>query len=147
MKLVTLMRHSGYVLLPLIMGIAASAQTEDSPNTPPWISPDIVKAAIEIRLDDNQQEVFRTAVGDFIDSYFRMIRKESRRNAVDQPRRIARRTRSLVGGMDKAMKKTLLQEQWPAYERYRTLLVSALQNPGTSCCDVPLLPDAPTTHH
>lgn len=119
----------------------------ETPPSAPWASQELIKASLELHLDETQQPVFRKSVGAFIDDYYRMIRKESRRNVPDQQRRIKRRTRSLTKQLDANLREALRQEQWPAYEQYRSLLLKALKSPGSDCCAVTLSPEVAPEHH
>ena len=124
-------------------GVAAAETvppSEPLPQLPPWMSVDVVKAAIAMNMTDAQKPAFNKIVGQYITDHFAMIQKEIKRNAPDLPMRIKSRDRALVHKMDDAAEKVLTKEQWPAYEQYRGALEKGLAEMAKGAPPVPSEP-------
>ena len=107
---------------------APSPSTGMPPGTPlpPWMSPEVIKATVEIGMDPDQQQKFRTAVGDYITNMNAMITKEMRRESVDKERTIKRKNNALVKKLDAEVKGFLREDQWPKYLAYKDVLKGKL---------------------
>lgn len=108
-------------LFPLI------SYAEEAPPLPPWMAPEVIKAAVGIGLDEAQQAEFRRIVGEFITNRMSMISQEIRRSPPNLDRVIKTKTKRLVKTMDAGMKEVLAEPQWPAYENYKDVLFSKFQ--------------------
>jgi hypothetical protein len=93
---------------------------------PPWLTPEVFKAAVEINMTDMQKPEFNKAVGDFITDHFAMMQKEAKRNAPDLEMRIKSRDKGLVHALDDKAHAILTKEQWSAYETYKKVLRAEL---------------------
>ncbi len=114
--------------LAIITLIPFSAHAEEAAQPlPPWMAPEVIKAAIDIGLDEAQQPEFRRIVGEFITNRMSMIAQEIRRSPPNLDRVIKTKTRRLEKTMDTGMKAVLTEPQWPAYENYKDVLFSKFQ--------------------
>jgi hypothetical protein len=118
-------RRFGGLALAAWLTIAVGA-AEAPQQVPPWFEPDVVRAALEIRLDETQQDEFRRIVGDFLTDRMKMIQMEIRRSPPNLERVIKTKTRRLEKAMDKDLESVLTEPQWPAYENYKAVLLSKL---------------------
>ena len=115
------------LLLPhSVPGVIATASAAEP--KPAFMHPDVIKAAVAMQLSEEQQPLFREAVGTFFDNRMKMIRKLLRGNNVtNAARKIKSRTNSLLKKMDASMAEFLTEEQLPAYEVYRDTLKANLR--------------------
>jgi hypothetical protein len=118
----------------VIFSVPALAQEDTPPPTtppavalPPWMTVEIVKAAVDIQMSDAQQHQFNDAVGEFVTAHFAMIQKELRKEAPDLEQRVKSRDGVLVRQMDTRLQPVLTTEQWPAYENYKKTLRAQLR--------------------
>ena len=107
---------------------APSPSTAITPATPlpPWMSPEVIKATVEIGMDTEQQQKFRVVVGDYITKMNSMITQELRRESVDKDRTIKRKNNALVKKLDQQVKGILREDQWPKYLAYKDVLKGKL---------------------
>jgi len=121
----------------LFASVLAVAAAEEAPppaepaalppaQLPPWMTPEVFKAAVEIDMTDAQKPAFNSAVGDFITDHFAMMQKEAKRNAPNLEMRIKSKDKALVHALDDKAHAILTKEQWPAYEKYKKVLRSGL---------------------
>ncbi len=109
-------------LLLLAVGFVQAAE-----QVPAFMKPEVLEAAVAIQLTEEQQPLFRSAVGTFVDERMKAINKLMRRNnQTGVPRKIKSRTNSLLKKMDEEMAGFLTEEQMPAYENYREKLKANL---------------------
>ena len=124
MKMLNWWRLYGLVLALLLSG-AATAQ---EPPRPPWLQPDVVKASIDIGMDDEQGKLFRASVGRFLDGRMKALnRLLNGNNVTNIERKMKSKTNSLRKKMDGEMAEFLTEEQMPKYEIYRDLLLSKMR--------------------
>jgi hypothetical protein len=97
---------------------------------PPWMSSEVIKATVDIGMDQAQQQQFRLAVGDYITKMNSMITQEMRRESVDKDRTIKRKNSALVKKLDEQVKGFLREDQWPKYLAYKDVLRSKLASGG-----------------
>lgn len=96
-------------------------------NRPPWATDDVIAAAIQIGMDDNQRLQFRDAVTTFLEEYQKAVNKLLRaHNVSNLERKIDSKRKALVGDMDESMAQFLSEDQIPRYDAYRDLLLSKL---------------------
>ena len=101
------------------------ALTEAQQQRPPWMQPDVVKAAVDIGMTDEQLAQFRSHVAEFMDGRMKAFNNLMRRNNVtNMDRKMKSRTNRLKRRMDEQMGELLTEEQYPKYEVYRDLLMS-----------------------
>ena len=92
---------------------------------PPWMQPDVVRAAVDIGMTDEQLAHFRSHVAEFMDGRMKAFNNLMRRNNVtNMDRKMKSRTNKLKRRMDEQMSELLTEEQYPKYEVYRDLLMS-----------------------
>jgi hypothetical protein len=136
------------VLATVLLGLALTAVAEDAatPPTaptpiqlPPWMTADVMKAAVAMNMTDVQKPEFNKAVGQYITDHFAMIQKEIKRSAPNLDMTIKSRDRALVHTLDDNVHKILTQEQWPEYEKYKDALLTALRSSKV----VPPVPNEP----
>ena len=103
----------------LIVAAFLSTVTEASDAANEGMSPEFAKALIAINLDKEQRAPFGAELRKYSTDLHAAINRITRRRNPDQPRAIKRKTRSLTKTMDKAMRKILRDDQWPAYEAFK----------------------------
>ena len=121
--------------IAFVIACASASAQEDSPppspqpavELPAWMTVDIVKAAVDIHMTDEQQHQFNDAVAEFVSSHFAMIQKELKKEAPDLEQRVKSRDGVLVRQMDARVHPILTTEQWPAYENYKKALRTQLK--------------------
>jgi hypothetical protein len=127
-------RRSILAMAFVIASAAAFAQEGSPPPSPQpavalpaWMTVDIVKAAVDMHMTDEQQHQFNDAVADFVSSHFAMIQKELKKEAPDLEQRVKTRDGVLVRQMDTRVHPILTTEQLPAYENYKKALRTQLK--------------------
>lgn len=106
---------------------AAVAETPIAVQLPPWMTTDVLKAAVQINMTDAQKPEFNAVVGQYVTDHFAMIQKELKRGAANLDMTIKSRDNALARTMDDQVREILTQEQWPAYENYRKVLRTSLK--------------------
>ncbi|NJN51465.1 MAG: hypothetical protein HC809_06485 [Gammaproteobacteria bacterium] len=123
-----MIRSTRRVVAAMLVCMAPLAlAAESSQPVPPWLEPDVVKAAIDIGLDDAQLADFRRIVGDFLTKRMSMIQQEFRRSPPNLENAIRTKSRRLEKAMDADMKGVLTEPQWPGYEHYKDVLFSKFE--------------------
>lgn len=121
MKLATMTLR---LILALPFALVCTTQAADSP---PWAQPDVVMAALEIRMSEDQMPQFRESVSTYISDLTAMVLQVSRgNNATGIERKIKSKNNYLVQKMDKRMAEFLSPEQMQKYEVYRDMLLAAM---------------------
>lgn len=106
----------------------AMAATAAPQPTPAFMQPEVMKAALNLKLADAQKAPFLEAVGTFTGARAKAVKSLLRkRSQTDIPRKIKGKTNALLKKMDKSMFKFLTEEQQPAYEIYRQKLKANLR--------------------
>ncbi len=112
------------VALISLLAIAPLAHGEEQV---PWTHPEVLKAAWEIGLTQEQRPRFQKGVGDFLQGIGSDVRRLlNSNNQTDLPRKIASKRRSRVRKMDEQMTEILSIEQQSAYATYRDLLLQKM---------------------
>ena len=93
---------------------------------PPWMSTDVLKAAVAINMTDAQKPEFNKVVGEYVTDHFAMIQKVMKVGAPNVDMTIRSKDNSLVHKMDDKVEKILTKEQMPAYEDYKKVLRAGL---------------------
>ncbi len=123
------------VLVLAIVGSAAIAEEAAAPaavapaapvQLPPWMSADVIKAAVAINMTDEQKPPFNKVVGDYVTDHFAMIQKVMKVGAPNVDMTIRSKDNGLVHKMDEQVHKILTKEQLPAYEDYKKVLRAGL---------------------
>ncbi len=105
---------------------AAGAAPAAPVQLPPWMSTDVLKAAVAINMTDAQKPEFNKVVGEYVTDYFAMIQKVMKVGAPNVDMTIRSKNNGLVRKMDDQVHKILTKEQWPAYEEYKKVLRTSL---------------------
>lgn len=109
----------------LLILAAVPTLTEAQQQRPPWMQPDVVRAAVDIGMTEEQLAQFRSHVAEFMDGRMKAFNNLMRRNNVtNMDRKMKSRTNKLKRRMDEQMGELLTEEQYPKYEVYRDLLMS-----------------------
>jgi hypothetical protein len=106
---------------------AAGAAPAVPVQLPPWMSPDVIKAAVAINMTDAQKPEFNKVVGQYVTDHFAMIQKVLKVGAPNVDMTIRSKDNALVHKMDEGVHKILTKEQWPAYEEYKKVLRAGLK--------------------
>jgi len=93
---------------------------------PPWMSTDVLKAAVAINMTDAQKPEFNKVVGEYVTDHFAMIQKVMKVGAPNVDMTIRSKDNALVHKMDDKVEKILTKEQMPAYEDYKKVLRAGL---------------------
>ena len=94
----------------------------------PWMEPQVVQAAYDIGMNEQQQVQFSSALQEYLTQRFDTISRISRSNNPDPERRIKRSLRKLAETMDAQMREMLSSEQQPRWQIYQGLLMAALDD-------------------
>ena len=112
---------------------------------PPWIQEEVIQAALEIRMTEEQSPLFRRAISNFFDSLNSAVHKLVRRNVTNLPREVRRKRNVYVKRMDAEMAEFLTLEQMPRYYEYRDLLLAYMTNERRS--EPPENLEGPASHN
>lgn len=113
-------------LLPLLF-LYISFVIQAAEQLPAWYHPDVVKALLEIGLDEEQSPKFKAAVSQYLADLPAMINKVMRgNNQTGIPRQIKSKNRRLVKKMDSTVAEFMTDEQIARYENYRDILLREL---------------------
>jgi hypothetical protein len=126
------------VLVLILVGSTAAAEEAPAPaatpgaapaapQLPPWMSTDVIKAAVAINMTDAQKPEFNKVVGDYVTEHFAMIGKVMKVGAPNLDMTIRSKDNALAHKMDEGVHKILTKEQWPAYEEYKKVLRAGLK--------------------
>lgn len=109
---------------------AATAATSAEVALPsePWLQPEVLKAAVNIGMTQEQMPGFRAAVTDLVNNRAKAINKVMKRNNVSNlKRKINVASNRQFRKMDRSMAALLTDEQYPKYMIYRDLLSENMQ--------------------
>ena len=115
-------------LVAVVLGcLLATSPASGVELIPPWMDPDVLKAAESIGMTDEQMPQFRVYITEFTQDRLQAYVRLSRSNTLrDANRKIRGKTSSLLKRMDEQMSGLLDVEQYGRYEIYRDLLKSKL---------------------
>jgi len=114
------------LILGLLISLVQTASGAE--DTPAFVQPEVLKAALAINLTDEQKPQLQQALTDFVNDQDDAIRLLMRRNnQTNLPRKIKGKRNGLLKAMDKQMATFLTQEQMPAYEHYAKTLKSYMR--------------------
>ena len=117
------MKHALFAIVAFVWAMSAGAQ--EPPR--PWEHPDVVRAALEIRMEPDQRPIFRATVTEFLRSYGADVRKLMlSNNQANLPHKMATKRRHRVRAMDESMAAVLDDGQYPRYETYRDMLLKMM---------------------
>ena len=87
----------------------------------------LLSAAVDIQLSEDQQIAFQTHLSEYLEKLGSATRKLIRRNnETDVAKKVVRKRKQLTRTLDKKMAGVLTEDQYPRYEKYRTLLLAKL---------------------
>lgn len=135
-----LRRSTMFTMLAAVLSLsAAAAMAEEAApaaaepgaaqqpiQLPPWMTTDVLKAAVAINMTDAQKPQFNQVVGDYVTAHYAMIQKVNKLGAPNVDMTIRSKDHALVRKMDDEVKKILTAQQMPAYEDYKKALHEAL---------------------
>lgn len=122
-----MIRHPLHSLCALLLVTLASFNVQSQePERPPWLSDEVVKAAMNIGMSEAQLGPFRESVGIFLEEYRDEARRIIRRGDAGIETSVQRARSSLARQMDKRMKEILTEEQMVPYQDYRAALLDAV---------------------
>lgn len=107
------------ILLPLIIALPGHA----AENKPPWLQPEVLKAAVNIGLTEAQRPQFRDAITQLAQNQISATNKLLRQNNIaDLDRRFTTVINRQFKKMDREMAQFLTPTQLPKYQIYRDTL-------------------------
>ena len=106
-------------------GQLASVQAEEA-ERPAWLSEEVMRAAMQIGMTEEQLGPFRESVGIFLQEYRDEARRIIRRGDAGIETSVQRARQSLARQMDKRMAEILTEEQMEPYQSYRSALLDAI---------------------
>ena len=110
----------------LLFALASfSAQSQES-ERPPWLSDEVISAAMNIGMSEEQLGPFRESVSIFLEAYRDAARRIIRRGDAGIETSVQRARSSLARQMDKRMQEILTAEQMVPYQDYRAALLDAV---------------------
>ncbi len=115
-----------YVLL-LLLVVAVPHISFAQQQTPPWLQPEVLKAAGAMQLTDEQLPQFRAAITNFEDNLVVATNRVLRQNnVVDLERKLKSLTNRQFKKLDKQVGTFLAESQQPQYLVYRDKLKTEL---------------------
>ena len=93
---------------------------------PAWLSEEVVMAAMNIGMSEDQLGPFRESVRIFLEDYRDAARRIIRRGDAGIETAVQRARNSLAREMDKRMEKILTEAQMAPYQDYRAALLDAV---------------------
>lgn len=111
------------------VSFAAATSVAEEMELPPWLSEEVISAAMSIGLSDEQLGPFRANVREFLEDFQREVQQIIRRGEMGIENQVQRTRNSLARQMDKRMAETLRDEQMAPYQNYRAALLKSLE-PG-----------------
>ena len=110
------------------MVLSSSPAMAGEAPTPGFMVPEVLAAAQDIGMTDEQKPLFRAAVGKFVEDRMKALQNLMRKNnQTNIDRKFRSRTNSLLKKLDKDVAEFLTEEQMGAYKVYRERLKANLQ--------------------
>lgn len=120
-------------LICLVFVLLAPWSYAEEKSQPPWLQPNVVKAAVQMNMTEEQIPLFREALGNLINNQLSATNRVLRGNNVSNlERKLKTATNRQFKKMDKAMLSFLTEEQHENYYAYRKVLKSELTNGALS---------------
>lgn len=118
------------VLVMLMLVLASAARGEAAAGEemarPAWLSEEVVTAAMDIGMSEDQLGPFRDSVRMFLEDYRDAARRIIRRGDAGIETSAQRARNSLAREMDARMAKILTEAQMTPYQDYRAALLEAV---------------------
>ena len=116
-----------FYVLSVVALLLLKSHVVHAQESHPWTHPDVLKAAINIQLSQQQRPQFRQLVTNFLQNYGADVRKLLNANNVSGlVGKIAQTRHMRVEEMDQQMQQLLAENQLPAYTVYRDLLLQKM---------------------
>lgn len=117
----TLGRLAGLFVL---LSVAMPSHSNDTNQTqPPWLQPDVLRAALEIRMSEEQLPNFKQALSNLVNGHQKALNRVLARNNVsNMKQKMKSASNRQFAKFDKAMLALLEDEQQEKYAVYRKLL-------------------------
>lgn len=115
--------RAGAVLLLLVFTQGSRAQETERP---PWLSDEVVAAALAIGMTDEQLGPFRASVAAFLQTYRDDARRIIRRGDAGIETQLQRALSTAARQMDKQMAAFLTDDQMVPYQHYREALLDSV---------------------
>lgn len=111
-----------------VMALVATASTvlAEEIERPAWLSDEVVGAAMDIGLSEEQLPSFRANVREFLEDYRDEVQRLIRRGEMNLESQIKRARNNYARQMDKQMAELLSEDQMTRYEDYRAALLDAV---------------------
>lgn len=119
------MRSTGLALIAFLASLVGAGIAQE--QRPPWLTDEVIAAAMAIELTAEQRVPFRDSVTLFLESYRDAVQKVIRRGGANLELKIERTRNSLARDMDERMSVLLTEEQMVRYPAYRGALLDALE--------------------
>ena len=110
----------------LLFALASHSTQSQEPERPPWLSDEVISAAMNIGMSEEQLGPFRESVSIFLEEYRDEARRIIRRGDAGIETSVQRARSSLARQMDKRMEEILTAEQMVPYQDYRAALLDAV---------------------
>ena len=114
------------LLIALLIGVSIGSVQAEEAERPPWLSEEVMGAAMQIGMSEAQLGPFRESVGIFLQEYRDEARRIIRRGDAGIETSVQRARQSLAKQMDKRMADILTEEQMAPYQVYRAALLDAI---------------------
>ncbi len=111
------------IVISLLISLSVQAERQNSMLE----DTRLLSAAVDIQLSEDQQIAFQTYLSEYLEKLGSATRKLIRRNnETDVAKKVVRKRKQLTRTLDKKMAGVLTEDQYPRYEKYRTLLLAKL---------------------
>lgn len=111
------------IVISLLISLSVQAERQNSMLE----DTRLLSAAVDIQLSEDQQIAFQTHLSEYLEKLGSATRKLIRRNnETDVAKKVVRKRKQLTRTLDKKMAGVLTEDQYPRYEKYRTLLLAKL---------------------
>ena len=112
-----------YRFLMILLVLTVPIMSLAAQSTAPWLQPEVLKAAVDIGLTEEQQPLFRNAITHLVENQISATNKLLRQNNIaDLKRKLTTVTHRQFKKMDREMEGFLTSEQLPQYQTYRDAL-------------------------
>lgn len=115
-----------WLVLLVVMVLIGSAARGQEVERPAWLSEEVVAAALNIGMSEEQLGPFRENVRIFLEDYRDEARRIIRRGDAGIETSVQRARNTLAREMDKRMSKILTEAQMAPYQDYRAALLNSL---------------------
>ncbi|MGB1756002.1 MAG: hypothetical protein ACPHHQ_04315 [Pseudomonadales bacterium] len=115
----------------IILGVNSLVHAEttvDTQQLPPYMQPEQLALIVAINMDDAQKAVFKDALTNCVSGIPDAIRRTMRKGGADLPKKVRRAIDREFSKFDKAMLKTLRQDQTEAWGTYLTSFESVMKD-------------------